>query len=201
MLEIGKKLKELRESKNISQEQLAKMLGVAEATIANYEAERRTLTIEKLQNILSLLDTNLIDFLSENKENYMNNSEKKIPIISKVSAGTGVFGEDEIIEYLSLPKELNKKCDFATFVTGDSMTPLIQDNNLILIRKSESLENGNIGVFFLNDNVYVKKFSFNPLTKEMKLISLNKDYPIISIKSSDAFHIVGRVVGVLEYNL
>lgn len=201
MLEIGKKLKELRESKNISQEQLAKMLGVAEATIANYEAERRTLTIEKLQNILSFLDTDLIEFLSENKQECKGNNEKKIPIVSKVSAGVGILGEDEIIEYLTLPEELNKKCDFATFVTGDSMTPLIQDNNLILIRKTEILENGNIGVFFLNDNVYVKKFSFNPLTKERKLISLNKDYPIMNIKNSDSFHIIGRVVGVLEYNL
>lgn len=201
MLEIGKKLKELRESKNISQEQLAKMLGVSVVTIGNYESERRVLTVEKLQNILSFLDTNLIDFFSENDQQEKNSNEKKIPIVSKVSAGIGVFGEDEIIEYLSLPKELNKKCDFATFVTGDSMIPLIQDNNLILIRKTETLENGNIGVFFLNENVYVKKFSYNPLTREAKLVSLNKDYPIINIKDEDAFHIIGRVVGVLEYNL
>ena len=98
MLEIGKKLKELRESKNISQEQLAKMLGVAEATIANYEAERRTLTIEKLQNILSFLDTDLIEFLSENKQECKGNNEKKIPIVSKVSVGVGILGEDEIIK-------------------------------------------------------------------------------------------------------
>ncbi len=197
MFKVGSRLKELREKKGFSQVHLANLLKVSNITIANYESERRALTFDKLQEILSVLGSNLEEFFLTKQTD----TKKEIPIISKVSAGNGYIAEETILNYLTLPEELGKKCDFATFVTGDSMTPLLKENDLILIQKTEDLTNGNIGIFSLNESIYVKKFNYNPLTKEIKLVSLNKEYPNLSIEKNDNFFIIGKVVGSLDYNL
>lgn len=197
MFKVGSRLKELREKKGFSQVKLANLLKVSNITIANYESERRSLTFDKLQEILSILGISIEEFfLTKPAE-----TKKEIPIISKVSAGNGYIAEETILDYLTLPEELGKNCDFATFVLGDSMTPLLKENDLILIQKTEDLTNGNIGIFSLNENIYVKKFNYNPLTKEIKLVSLNKEYPNLSIGKNDNFFIIGKVVGTFDYNL
>ena len=56
MLDIGKMIKELRVKKNISQEDLANILSVNRATIANYESGRRALTIDKLEELLKNIE-------------------------------------------------------------------------------------------------------------------------------------------------
>ena len=150
MLELGKRLKQIREFNNISQEKLADMLGVNKATIANYEAGRRALTIEKLQEILKCLNVSLVEFFEPTAANFSSLNEgkqhNKIPIVAEVSAGFGIegiesFSEYETPEYITLPKELIKKCDFATFANGDSMLPEIKDNDLILVKLAETLNN------------------------------------------------------------
>lgn len=197
MFKIGKNLRELREKKGLSQVQLANKLKVSNVTIANYESERRALTFDKLQEILSVLGVSIEEFfLTKQPE-----TKKEIPIISKVSAGNGYIAEEAILDYLTLPEELGKNCDFATFVLGDSMIPLLKENDLILIQKTEDLANGNIGIFSLNESIYVKKFNYNPLTKEIKLVSLNKEYPNLSIGKNDNFFIIGKVIGSFDYNL
>lgn len=210
MLELGKRLKQIREFNNISQEKLADMLGVNKATIANYEAGRRALTIEKLQEILKCLNVSLVEFFEPTAANFSSLNEgkqhNKIPIVAEVSAGFGIegiesFSEYETPEYITLPKELIKKCDFATFANGDSMLPEIKDNDLILVKLAETLNNGNIGIFNLNGEVFVKKYISNPITKETKLISLNSSYPTFIVRPSDSFKIIGKVVGILDWNL
>lgn len=203
MLEIGKKIKEIRENKNISQEELAKKLGVSEATIANYEAERRTLTVEKLQNILFCLETNLADFLNEGSSSKTNSRNiKKIPIISRVNAGLKIFENDDILDYLEISLSLCNEVNYATFVKGDSMEPKILDNDLILVRQTSTLNNGNIGLFKIGEEILCRKFFSNPITKEIVLKSLNKKYDPIYIDKNykDNFSILGKVICKIDYN-
>ena len=203
MLEIGKKIKEIRENKNISQEELAKKLGVSEATIANYEAERRTLTVEKLQNILFCLETNLADFLNEGSFSKTNSRNiKKIPIISRVNAGLKVFENDDILDYLEISLSLCNEVNYATFVKGDSMEPKILDNDLILVHQTSTLNNGNIGLFKIGEEILCRKFFSNPITKEIVLKSLNKKYDPIYIEKNNKnnFSILGKVICKIDYN-
>lgn len=89
---------------------------------------------------------------------YENENMKKIPIVSRASAGHGNWGEDETDNFIELPISLFKKCDFATVVDGDSMMPEIKNGEIVFVKHTELLENGNIGIFNLNDEVFIKKF-------------------------------------------
>ena len=58
-LEIGKKIKILRKTRGLTQQQLADKLNVKRATISNYEIGRRSPHIKELEDIAEVLGVNL----------------------------------------------------------------------------------------------------------------------------------------------
>ncbi|KUL98995.1 MULTISPECIES: LexA family protein [Fusobacterium] len=204
MLDVGKMIKELRIKKNISQEDLANILSVNRATIANYESGRRALTIDKLEELLDALDTSLADFFNSNnleKTDLRPEELRKIPILSDVSAGYGKEALEEATHWIKLPASIARNAAFGTFVAGDSMEPKINDGDLLLVQDTPQLDSGEIGVFLLNEKVYCKRFHYNPITKNLVLKSLNSNYDPIPINENDDFRIVGKVVGIYDYTV
>lgn len=57
--EIGKKIRILRRTRGLTQEQLAEKLNVKRATISNYEIGRRSPHIKELEDISEALGVNL----------------------------------------------------------------------------------------------------------------------------------------------
>jgi phage transcriptional repressor len=204
MLDVGKMIKELRIKKNISQEELANILSVNRATIANYESGRRALTIDKLEELLEALGVNLTDFFNSNNletKKIKNEEQRKIPILSDVSAGYGKEALEEATHWIKLPSVIAKNADFGTFVSGDSMEPKINDGDLLLVQNIPQLDSGMIGIFLLNDNVFCKRYHYNPITKKTVLKSLNLNYKPIIVTDDDDFRIIGKVVGIYDYTV
>ena len=104
-----------------------------------------------------------------------------------VSAGTGEYvGDDVTIEdYIETS---NQDADYALRINGDSMTSLYPDDSIVLVHKTEILNNGDIGIFYLNGEQYCKKIIGN------QLISINPNYKPIDINNLDYFRILGKVV-------
>jgi len=178
-------------NKGISQEKLAEMLGINKASIANYETGRRSLTIDKLEELLKCLDTTITDFFCSDKmENLIdtNKTLKNIPIITKISVEKNYNSS----EYLKLPISIAQKVDFATFMLDDSMEPEIKDFDLLFVQDTQFLENGAMGIFFLNENIYCKRFFKNPIENKITLKSINPKYKPINIQDNDNFKIIGK---------
>ena len=118
----------------------------------------------------------------------------KIPfIVSKVSAGKGAYISDEPPTELEIDAETYPKADIAISIKGDSMQPKYGDGNIILVHKQPCLENGQIGVFRLNNEGYIKKYHIDD-NKKIALISLNSEYPPIPVNENDDFAIEGLVL-------
>jgi len=105
------------------------------------------------------------------------------------SAGSGSFLDESSYVVIDVPPYVPASADFALRVSGDSMEPLLQDGQLIYVSKQQSLEVGEVGIFVLNGDSYVKKLGYN------ELISLNTDYGPIAISELDVVHVLGKVVG------
>lgn len=84
------------------------------------------------------------------------------------------------------------KADFAVQITGDSMKPEYPNRKIVLVHKQTFLENGQIGIFMLNNEGYNKKYHFE--NGVYILMSLNSKYKNITLTMSDNFQIVGRVL-------
>jgi transcriptional regulator with XRE-family HTH domain len=106
-----------------------------------------------------------------------------------VAAGTGAFLSGDSYETLELDDTVPDEADFAVRVSGDSMLPRFVHGQIIFIKEQQTLDIGEVGVFELNGDSYVKKLG------QGELLSLNKQYKPIPVREYDSFHIFGKVVG------
>lgn len=109
-----------------------------------------------------------------------------------VSAGTGIYLDNSDKDMIEAEEnELTSEANFALRVSGDSMQPEFYDGDTILVKTQPSVELGEIGVFILNGEGYVKKFGGDCL------ISINPKYKNIKLHDYDEISCKGRVIGVL----
>ena len=105
------------------------------------------------------------------------------------SAGTGQFVFDDIppemIEIES--NHINMQADFAVGVNGDSMEPTYKDRDVLLIKKQPSVNIGEIGIFMINGEAFVKEFAGSTLK------SHNDKYEDIPV--TDQTICLGKVLG------
>lgn len=107
------------------------------------------------------------------------------------SAGTGTYLGPEAFETIMVQEnDLTKRASFGVPVSGDSMEPRYHDKDILIVERAEELESGEIGIFTLKGEGYVKKLSCG------ELISLNPEYPPIPMDESISLN--GRVIGVLK---
>ena len=104
----------------------------------------------------------------------------------------GLVDSDRFSE-IEVGDEVSSSADFGVRVCGDSMEPLYLDGQIIWIHKQETLEEGEIGVFFLDGDAYVKKY--HQSDSGIQLISLNKKYAPIQVTSGSTLKTFGKVVG------
>ena len=107
------------------------------------------------------------------------------------SAGTGNYLDDENFTETEVYEPIPEKADFGVYLDGDSMEPRFKNGQLIWIEKTETLESGDIGLFFYDGMTFFKKL----LNKETGtfLISLNPKYKPIPVTDLSDFKIFGKL--------
>ena len=126
-----------------------------------------------------------------------------IPLVeAELSAGGGSFvTSDNIIAYFAFrlewirKKYINPEKAVLMRVRGDSMEPLIDDGDVVLIDQlSNKPKEGKIYAFAVEDAILIKEFLFIP-PDTVQLISKNPEYEKITLKTSDIpkLNIIGQV--------
>lgn len=110
-----------------------------------------------------------------------------------VSAGTGNYLTDSLKETYEVGEVAPETADFGVRISGDSMEPDYHNGEIAWIQHTETINNGEIGIFYHNGDAYIKKLHDEP--DGIFLISLNQKYKPIPIIETDSFKILGRVVG------
>ena len=162
----GERIKKLRKEKGLTQQQLGEMLGVQKSAIAKYENGRvpnlKKETISRLAEIFNVTPNYLLGIDEPSLHGHSHNID--IPLYSDVCCGDGIFVEDNIEEYISLPESLlsSRKDYFCQYADGDSMIDEnIQSGDLIIFEKTQQLNNGDVGCFGIEDNIATCKKYFN----------------------------------------
>lgn len=136
---------------------------------------------------------------------YEKQSAKVIPFRSidifenAVSAGTGNFLIDGPKETICIDESiLPESTTFGVRISGDSMEPEFHNGQIAWVLQQESIANGEIGIFALNGEAYIKKFKIDK--NGIFLISLNKKYEPIKVGKNDRLDIFGKVLGKCDFS-
>ncbi len=111
----------------------------------------------------------------------------------RVSAGAGFeLGEGDEWYEIEVPDTPEaRKADFALHIKGNSMEPIYFDGDIVLVKEQPSVDLGQIGIFSIEGNGFIKKFGGD------RLISLNAEYDDIEFSDYDEERIrcFGKVIG------
>lgn len=99
-------------------------------------------------------------------------------------AGNGFYFDDIPTETIEVP--YLEGAEFIVGVSGDSMEPTYKDGDLVYVEKRQIIETGEIGIFIVNNECFIKEAG------EGGLISHNPKYPIIP--GSENIQCIGKVL-------
>lgn len=107
-----------------------------------------------------------------------------------MSAGTGIYLDDDSTEPLQIERtHIAEAANYAIRVSGNSMEPAFSDGDIVLVETCPNVEIGEIGIFIVNGEGFIKKLGTN------RLISLNPEYDDVPFHDEDAIYCRGRVLG------
>lgn len=115
-----------------------------------------------------------------------------------VAAGHGTFQEDNLhMEVKLRADDVPNNYDTIAKVAGDSMEPLIEDNDLLFIKVTSQVDINSIGIFQINGKNFVKKLK-RDYDGSWYLQSLNSGYEEIHLSENDDIRTIGEVVDIYK---
>jgi len=170
----------------------------------SYRAETETLLIRTPNGQVRAFNMNLVE-ITEMEEGISEARElsedlpsgyrfpklsRLIPVISYADAGRGFNYTDQefppgvAAEYVSRPFDLTDTSAYALRVKGDSMTPRLDENDVVIVSPAKEATNNNLAVVQTKSGeVYLKKIIFQG--ENVILQSINPTYPPISLKPEE----------------
>ena len=198
---MGERIKQLREQMGLTQEELGKYIGVQKSAIRKYEKNEvenmKRSSIEILSKLFNVSPSYLM-CLDETRVDELGNPVVSIPLLGVVKAGYNYLAEENYIGTVEVDKKIadSGKC-FALKVHGDSMSPVLIENDIVIIRKQDDFENGDIVVALVNGDEKKKKKGIKRNTG-ITLKPLNSNYDPLVFTYNEMDSIPVTIVGIVK---
>ena len=157
---------------------------------------------ERQENVVDYATALLNEQVSMNTstvlEKYKNDDYIIDYVEGLVAAGHGTFQEDNLhMEVRLRAEDVPESYDTIAKVAGDSMEPLIEDNDLLFIKVTSQVDINSIGIFQINGKNFVKKLK-RDYDGSWYLQSLNSGYEEIHLSENDDIRTIGEVVDIYK---
>ncbi len=143
-----------RRKSELTQAELGKCLGVGKSVVSMYESGDRTPPLDIIEKMADLFHID-INTLTGHKSNAI-----KIAVRGHVAAGIPIDAIEDILDYEEISPDMVRDGSeyFALQLKGDSMEPRMRDGDVVIVRKQETIENGQIAIVCVNgDDATCKK--------------------------------------------
>lgn len=200
------RLSELRKQKGLKQGDLAAFLGVAQSTLSGWENGKFEIDDKNKIKLADFFGVS-VDYLlgrevsanSPWNENGIDMAPRKkgikIPVLGRVVAGIPVEAVQDVIDYEEIDEEMAKTGEFfALQIQGDSMEPRIKSGDVVIVRKQDIVDSGDIAIVMVNgDDATCKKFVKHK--NGVSLVSMNPAYTPMFYTMDEVESLPVRVLG------
>lgn len=192
---------ELCSGKRISINKMCTDLGMRNSVISDLKMGRKKgLNAETLNKIASYFGVS-VDYLLGN-ESVSDGSpapsrpgSKWIPVLGKVAAGTPIEAVEDILDYEEIDAKTAASGEhFALQIKGQSMEPRIKDGDVVIVRKQDGCDSGDVAVVLVNgDEATVKRIKKEPAG--IMLIPSNPSYEPKFYSNDEILSLPVRIIG------
>lgn len=170
---LAKNLKRILYQRNKTQADIVRDLAIKQSTISSWMRGERLPNITKIDILCKYLNCSRTDLMEE----YTGSSRAdaiRIPILGKVAAGQPIEMIEDIIGEVAIEQTKGFQY-FALEIRGDSMSPRIQNGDIVIVRKQPTVESGDIAIVAVNgDEATCKKIRY--MHDGMEIVPLNPSY-------------------------
>lgn len=204
MLELYKNIKRRRQQLKMTQTDLALKMGYADKSmIAKIEKGNVDLPQSKILAFANILETTPGELMgwdyeaepTETVDNIYKLDKIKLPMLGKVACGEPIFADEDRESYIMIGTDIG--ADFCLQCQGDSMiNARIHDGDIVFVKKTDIVENGEIAVVIIDDEATLKRFFYY---REQNLVILKPENPkyqdiILTGEQLNQVKVLGRAV-------
>ena len=217
--EMGAYLKKLRENKGLTTREVYELSKVSNSYLSLVENGHRRASAVVLKKLAPVYGVDYLDLyvkagyadLAEYEKNEMlkkigarpisDIDVINIPLLGTVKAGYDYLAQENIIDYISFKVDGNDKENYyALNVVGDSMTPLFNNGDTVIVHKQDDFENGDNCVVLINgEEATIKKVYKGNTGIELKAV--NPYYPPRVFSKEDIKDLPVKIIGVVEKSI
>lgn len=217
--ELGKYLEISRKQKGLSTYDVNNLTKISQSYISLIEKGKRKPSAVILKTLapvygLDYMDlyekAGYIDLIEDEKKDIFKKigaiplseiKTTKIPVLGKVKAGYNYLAQENIIDYIYFNIDgVDKENYYALYVIGDSMEPLFDDGDIVIVHKQNDFNNGDNCVILINgDEATIKKVYKG--TTGIKLQAVNPYYPPRIFTEEEIRDLPVKVIGVVEKSI
>ena len=261
-MDFGERLRAARRSAGLTQQQVAKSIGITNSTYCGYETGKRQPDVAKIKSLCRIIHVSADDLLGTEfgldktkapslpdealkvakgydgldphgkcavrviltEEQKRMDEEAQMaeaapsnvipfPIPKKKTSHQGVITIEVFEEpsaagegnYVSsapashmeqYPEEvIHRQTDYGVVISGQSMEPKYPDKAVVFVRSTQLVEPGEVGIFLLDGQTYIKQLQVDRETGAISLHSLNPEYADIDIPPYADLRVQGKVLG------
>lgn len=187
-------LKQLRHERGYSQQKLAQKLNVSRSTVAMWETGSSEPSLQMIQRIADVLSVSVAELFGGPADPSAHKGIL-IPVLGCVQAGLPNEAVEDVLDYEEITPELASTGEFfALRVRGDSMEPRMVEGDVVIVRKQDDADSGDVVVALVNgDEATIKRLKKRP--EGILLIANNPTYEPMFFSNREIQELPVRVIG------
>lgn len=195
---IANNITKYLELNNKTQLELAEYMQVSQATVSNWCKGLKMPRMSKIDMICTFFSINRSDLLNESSSVTSPKHGVIINVLGRVAAGIPIDAIQDIIDTEEISEEMAKSGEFFGLqIHGDSMEPRMCEGDVVIVRKQDDAESGDIVIAMVNGNDATCK-RLRKYRDGIELISNNPSYEPMFFSNQDIqekpVKIIGKVV-------
>lgn len=177
---------------------IAEKLNLSPATISRYSNGKmlpKLATLYQAADILNVSPEWLMGKSNTKSVSSISSKAVKIPVLGTVIAGIPIEAVEEVIDYEEISIEMARGGEyFALRVKGNSMEPKISAGDVVIVRKQDDIDSGEIAIVLVNGNeATVKKVT--KFDGGINLIPNNSEYDVLTYTNEQIEKLPVRIIG------
>ena len=158
-MEFGDILRQIRSERNLSQDEMAALLGTTKQVISRYETKKRIPRLSVVTAFAQKLGLPVAALSGEEPilppELTPVSGRRRVPILGSAACGEPIYSPGDGTDYITVEDDL--PCDFALIAEGDSMIgDRIHSGDVVFLRSQDHVQDGEIAAVALDNEVTLK---------------------------------------------
>lgn len=192
-------LKKWLSIRNKTQTDIVENFDISPSTVSDWCNAKKFPRIDKIEMLANFLNIYKSDLIEEHgRTDIFGNPVVSIPILGIVKAGYDYLAQENWIGTVDIDKKLAESGKmFALKVKGDSMFPVIIEDDIVIVKKQDDFETGDIVVAIINgDEATIKKGKKSDIS--ILLQPLNTKYEPLIFTYDEMKTIPVTIVGIVK---